>query len=263
MTGKGIQSLSQVLAVAKRRDQWKRSQRKVRKERKERKAGSAAGAERSCSSSASACSVVPSNASDDGLSDGGMEADVREDSLSDSGHADGLGGHSDVHGDQAAGGRASWDPDIMQQHILRGGGWDNMFHLFAVPGKVSVGGIVLFCCPRQIPRPEGLNAAGADSSEDDWEMRRGVSEHTLATQWRGEGNISKTVFPGVVITKFGGQTVAVPCCTCSSLMSLQKALADNVDGLEARPPPLPWPGRPWCDGRHSSSRPRRVARSGG
>ena len=53
--GNGIPSLSQALAVVRRRDQWKHSKRKVRKKQKEREAGSAAGAERSCSSSASAC----------------------------------------------------------------------------------------------------------------------------------------------------------------------------------------------------------------
>ena len=40
--GKGLPSLSQALAVVKRRDQWKHSKRKARKEQKEREAGSAA-----------------------------------------------------------------------------------------------------------------------------------------------------------------------------------------------------------------------------
>jgi hypothetical protein len=157
---KGLPSLSQALAVAQRKDQWKHFKRKVRKEQKRKEAGSAAVAERSFSGSDPACSDAPIISSEDGLSDGGMDADLPEDSWSGCGHADGLGDHSGVHGDQAAGGRASRDPDIMQQHILREGGWDKMFHLFAVSGEVSVGGIMRCCCPRTVTRLDGPNAAG-------------------------------------------------------------------------------------------------------
>ncbi|KAJ1476884.1 hypothetical protein T484DRAFT_1907158 [Baffinella frigidus] len=235
---KGLQSLQNALQdqakSAKRKVQWKLNKRQQRKGKKDREAGSASRAERSCSSPSCSESEL-GLASEDSFHDGGMEADERENSLSGMGHADGLGDDSLVDGDQASGRRALWDPEIMQQHVLREGGWDKAFALYVVPGDAP--GIMRCCCPRTVPLPEGLAAAG-DSSEDDWETRRGVSAHPLATQWRGEGNICKTVFPGVQITKFGEQTVAIPFCTCSSLMSLQKALADNVEGLEECPADL-------------------------